>query len=96
MILRVYGTAQAVHPRDAAWQDYEAQFAGNPGTRQFFTLDIGLVQTLCGFAVPLMDFVADRKTLENWAEEQGREGIEAYWARKNALSLDGFDTGIVE
>jgi len=43
-----------------------------------------------------MDFVADRKTLENWAEEQGREGIEAYWARKNALSLDGFDTGIVE
>lgn len=96
LILRVYGNAHAVHPRDAAWPEYVAQFPENPGTRQFFVLDIDLVQTSCGFAVPLMNHVADRDTLDNWAAEQGRDGIEAYWARKNALSLDGFETGIFE
>lgn len=96
LILRVYGTARAVHPRDTEWPDYLAMFPGNIGTRQFVIVDIDLVQTSCGFAVPRMDFVAHRDTLDEWAVKKGDDGIRAYWGEKNALSLDGFETGIFE
>ena len=96
LILRVYGTARAVHPRDAEWQECLALFPENPGTRQFFILDIDLVQTSCGFAVPRMDFIAERSTLDEWAEKKGEEGIKTYWRETNARSIDGFDTGMEE
>jgi hypothetical protein len=96
LILRVYGKAQAVHPRDAAWQEYLAMFPANLGTRQFFILDIDLVQTSCGFAVPRMDFAGDREALDAWAAKKGEVGIRQYWRETNALSLDGFETGIAD
>jgi hypothetical protein len=29
-------------------------------------------------------------------EEMGPDGVRDYWARKNATSIDGFDTGTVK
>lgn len=96
LILRLYGKAQAVHPRDAQWEELQAQFPAMHGTRQFFFLDIELVQTSCGFAVPYMDFAGDRQALENWAEKKGREGLKEYWQQKNVVSLDQQETGIFD
>ncbi len=93
-ILRVYGTARAVHRGDAAWGELAGLFPPLPGARQVFDLAIELVQTSCGMAVPRYDFVAERQDLSRWARRKGEEGLRRYWASKNARSLDGLPTEI--
>ena len=94
LILRLYGTARAVHPRDEQWNHFESMFRQHLGTRQFFVMDIDLVQTSCGEAVPLMDYIDERGSLDTWTENKGREGIEDYWKENNQLSIDGYETAI--
>ena len=57
-------------------------------------MTIDLVQTSCGYAVPLMDFKEERQVLTMWAEKRGEQGIKDYWAEKNQLSIDGKPTGM--
>ncbi|MEL6855435.1 MAG: pyridoxamine 5'-phosphate oxidase family protein [Cyanobacteria bacterium J06607_13] len=92
MILRLYGSARAVYPRDADWQDLIDDFPDLPGTRQLFDLDVELVQTSCGMGVPLYDYQGDRNSLNKWAEKKGPAGIEAYQRQKNQVSIDGLPT----
>lgn len=94
LILRLYGDAQAISPRDTEWAELIAQFPSYAGSRQIYRLRISLVQTSCGYAVPYMGFEAERPTLENWAEKRGRDGLQDYWMEKNTVSLDGKPTGI--
>lgn len=94
LILRLYGQAQAVHPRDKEWTTLSERFPGYTGARQIFVLNITLVQTSCGYAVPFYDYTGERPTLTKWADNRGRDGIRQYWLDKNTLSLDGRDTGI--
>ena len=96
LILRLYGKAEAIHPRDKDWEKYAALFPKDQGSRQFFVLDIELVQTSCGFSVPFYEFVDDRYTLQGWAEKKGPEGIKDYWTEKNQQTIDGFETGIFD
>ena len=96
LILRLYGQAKTIHARDDVWRELVQHFPSYTGARQVFDLDIELVQTSCGFAVPYYDLVGERETLSNWTEKTGRAGIEAYWKRKNVRSLDDKATGIVE
>lgn len=96
LILRLYGHANLVYPRDEAkFSEYLDMFHHQPGTRQFFELTIDAVQTSCGFAVPLFNLKGERDTLSKWAKNKGETGIEAYWEEKNQLSLDGQSTGIL-
>jgi hypothetical protein len=95
LILRLYGTAQAVHPRDDDWQNYLEMFSDTSGARQFFTMDIELVQTSCGFAVPFYEFKEDRKALLEWSDKKGDAGIADYWQERNQQSIDGFPTEIL-
>jgi hypothetical protein len=95
LILRLYGQAEVIHPRDADWDKLIARFPEYHGARQIFRLAIDLVQTSCGYAVPHCDYQGERVTLEKWAEKRGREGVQAYWAEKNTVSLDGQNTGIL-
>ncbi|MDR7091832.1 pyridoxamine 5'-phosphate oxidase family protein [Cellvibrio fibrivorans] len=96
MILRLYGNARAIHHGDLEWNQLYSNFAVTPGARQIFDLQVDLVQTSCGMAVPFFDYVTEREQLTNWAINKGQEGIKAYWKEKNQLSLDGKATGIVE
>lgn len=95
MILRLYGTARVLHPRDVEWAEWLPRFDDLPGARQIFILDIDLVQTSCGMAVPLFDYQGQRQQLVDWAEKKGAEGIAEYWEKKNQISLDGRLTGIM-
>ena len=54
MILRVYGAATVLHPRDPGWRAALGEFPDLAGSRQIFSLSIDLVQTSCGTGVPLM------------------------------------------
>lgn len=95
MILRLYGHAKIFHRRDPGFDQYIGLFPENTGSRQIIEMDVDLVQTSCGFAVPFMDFKGERETLNSWSTKQGQEGIERYWEEKNTKSLDGFETKIL-
>lgn len=95
MILRLYGSATVFHPRDTEWPEKLALFPTMVGSRQVFEMTVDLVQTSCGFGVPLFDYVEDRDNLTNWAVNKGEEGVENYWKEKNQLSMDGKRTGIL-
>lgn len=97
LILRVYGTARTVHPRDAGWDELTGLFPDMAGSRQVFDMAIERVQTSCGTGVPLMSFEAQRgpEELLPFYDEMGPDGVTAYWARKNAVSIDGEATGTV-
>lgn len=96
LILRLYGQARVHHRGDPIWAALAPRLPDLPGARQIFDLKIDLVQTSCGMSIPLFDYQGDRDLLKNWAEKKGADGIRAYWAEKNQLSLDGQPTRIVE
>ncbi len=94
VILRAYGSAEVVTPVDAGWAELNGQFPPERGARQIFDVSVELVQTSCGYAVPFMEFVAERDTLHDWAEARDEAQIRAYWTEKNTHTIDGFATGI--
>lgn len=96
MILRLYGTAKIYHPRDQKYQDFIDLFPETPGSRQVIEMEVDLVQTSCGYAVPFMDYKEDRTVLKDWAQKQGQEKIKTYWEEKNTVSIDGFETRILK
>lgn len=96
LILRLYGKARAVHPRDAEWAGLAALFPALPGSRQIFVLEVDLVQASCGMSVPFFDYLGEREQLSDWAAGIGDEGIRRYWAQNNQLSIDGLQTRILE
>jgi hypothetical protein len=95
LIMRLYGQATAVHPRDARWGELSALFPAYTGARQVFVLDLELVQTSCGYAVPYYKLKGERPTLSKWADNRGVQGIKEYWLEKNTKSLNDKDTGIL-
>lgn len=96
LILRLYGTAKAIHRNDPEWDSLFTLFTPLPGARQIFDVSIDLVQTSCGMAVPCYDYVSDRDLLNNWATQKGDSGIKNYWKDRNQLSLDGKPTKILD
>jgi hypothetical protein len=94
LILRIYGQAQAIHPKDPKWPESYGRFKPIPGARQIFLIKVESVQTSCGMGVPLFEYQGERNQLDAWAEKKGPEGIAQYWRDKNSQSLDGFDTHI--
>ena len=97
LILRLYGTANIIYPRDTKkFETYADMFNHQPGTRQFFELKIDMAQTSCGFAVPLFDLKEERDTLAKWAAKQSNEEVSQYWDDRNQTSLDGKPTNILD
>ena len=94
LILRVYGKARAIHPRDSEWAEHITRFPEYPGARQIFLLEVESAQTSCGSAVPNYQYQADRDELINWAEKMGEDGVEKYWKEKNQFSIDEKPTEI--
>ena len=70
LIFRIYGRGRAVLPQDEGWSALLSQFTVLPGTRQIFVVDIGSVQTSCGWGVPLMLFDKERQTLSKYHAQQ--------------------------
>ena len=96
MIMRAYGTARTIHPRDADWAALNTHFDDFDGARQLYDMTVEMLQTSCGYAVPFFDHAGPRDTLEKWTEDRGPDGIRAYWAEQNATTLDGAPTGILD
>lgn len=97
LIMRLYGHGRTIRRGSDEYQSLLSAEYGDVeplGARQMVLLEVDMVQTSCGYGVPLQDYVGERPTMDRWAEAKGPEGIEAYWHEKNVVSLDGFPTGL--
>jgi hypothetical protein len=88
----LYGKGFAVLRDSPRWDEFAAHFTIHPSTRQIIVADIQLVQSSCGFGVPLYSYEGDRDLHFAWAEKQGEAGLQAYMEAKNLISLDGLPT----
>lgn len=95
-ILRLYGKGKEIKEGDDSWKELISLFPETPGTRQIFDITIESAQTSCGMSIPYFEFKGERNDLNNWASEQGKEGIKNYWTNKNQQSIDGLPTKILE
>lgn len=99
MILRLYGHGRVVKRGGAEYARLlAAKFGGvePAGARQMVMLDVDLVQTSCGYAVPHFEYQEERPGLTRWAESKGEEGLEDYRREKNTVSIDGLPTGLFD
>ena len=93
-ILRLYGKGFTVLPGTAEWEQYSPHFKLYPSTRQLIIADIDLVQTSCGFGVPLYEYTGERDIHFEWAEKKGAGGLLEYIQQNNLKSLDNLPTSI--
>ena len=96
MIMRAYGTAKCIHPRDDDFGELNAMFPPLIGARQIYDMHVDMMQTSCGFAVPFFDHVGPRDVLKDWTTNKGPDGIAEYWRDRNQTTLDGFPTHILD
>jgi hypothetical protein len=96
LILKLYGDAKAIHPRDKEWDEMCGYFDTFVGTRQFFELNISLVLTSCGYGVPRYEYMSERDTLIKWGDNLGDAGVKKYWKEENQVSLDGKKTYVLD
>ena len=103
LIMRLFGSAKIYHPEEKPFTEIKAKFENEDlavfkqsfgdglGIRQMIELKIDLVQTSCGWGVPLMEYKGNRDLLPKWAKAKGEEGIQKYWKEKNQVSIDGLE-----
>jgi predicted pyridoxine 5'-phosphate oxidase superfamily flavin-nucleotide-binding protein len=88
-IVRLHGRGEPVLPDDPRFAGLASHFGRRPGVRSVMLVEVGRISDSCGYGVPLMDFVGDRDVFELWAAKKGENGLIAYRAEKNAVSVDG-------
>lgn len=92
LILRLYGKGFTVLPNTPEWEQFAPHFNLFPSTRQLIMAHIDLVQTSCGFGVPMYEFAGNRDTHFEWVERKGEKGLAEYIQQNNLRSLDGLPT----
>lgn len=88
-IVRLHGRGRVCLPGSPEYGDVTARHPASLSTRCVVVVEVERVSDSCGYGVPLMDLVGERDQLERWALSKGEQGLVAYRAEKNALSLDG-------
>ena len=88
-ISRIFGRGTVNPLGTSRFDELASEFPALPGRRSIIEVEVERVTTSCGYAVPLMDLVDERDRLRAWADKKGDDGIVAYWASKNAESIDG-------
>jgi hypothetical protein len=88
-IVRLHGRGTVRRPGEAGFDELAALFPPLPGVRSVIDVDVTRVSSSCGYAVPRMDLVDERDRLIDWAERRGPDGVAAYQADRNAVSVDG-------
>lgn len=88
-IVRVHGRGTVHLPGEPEFQDVVARHPAHPSTRAVVVVDVERVSDSCGYGVPVMELVGERDLLRLGAEKRGPQGLAAYRAEKNAVSVDG-------
>ncbi|MEM7439293.1 MAG: pyridoxamine 5'-phosphate oxidase family protein [Pseudomonadota bacterium] len=98
-ILRLYGTGATHQKGTESYNDLLTRFwegSAPRNARAIVTLDVDMVQTSCGYGVPLFDYQGERDALTVWADARSDEKLVEYRKEKNSRSIDGFETGLID
>ncbi|KAJ2240982.1 hypothetical protein GGI13_007492 [Coemansia sp. RSA 455] len=95
--MRLFGTGTVYEPGspefDSLFEQHYSKEWKDPGhfnfVRSIIDVKLHLVGQSCGFAVPFMDFKADRPTLVNHLKNKSTDSLMSSCRRDNTLSLDG-------
>lgn len=87
-ILRLHGRGRVVEPSEREYQDLAPHFPEYESARSIIVVELERVCDSCGYAVPLMNYEADRQQLAKWAAHKGPAGLKAYREEKNRRSVD--------
>ncbi len=96
-IMRLYGTGETLGWESDEFKELITKYYDNAtplGARQIMKLRLDLVQTSCGYGVPLFHYQGERTAIENWHENKGPDGIQSHWKEENLSSMDGLPTGL--
>jgi hypothetical protein len=90
-IVRLYGKGRIVLTQDPEFAALRPAFPKQRITAQraIVLVELDRVSDSCGYAVPLMDFVADRTVLDLRQEKKGAAAYRVYPETTNAHSIDG-------
>ena len=90
-IVRLHGRGRAVLAGDPEFAQLRPLFAKDreQGQRAVVVVDVERVADSCGYAVPLLDFVADRDVLDRSQSRREPSYYETYAVERNATSIDG-------
>jgi len=81
MIMRLYGKGKVIKRKDPEFAQYSQYFENQqydkprfgPWLRQLVLMDVELVRSSCGEAVPFFDYKGEREILHDWAEGKRKE-----------------------
>jgi hypothetical protein len=88
-IVRLQGTGTASPADSPEAAPFLERLPHQVGARSVIVVDVTRIASSCGYAVPLMEFVGERRALTAWAEKKGEEGLAEHRAKKNATSISG-------
>jgi hypothetical protein len=93
-IVRLHGRGRAVLADQAEFATLRTEFGKDrtAGQRSVIVVDVDRVADSCGYAVPRLDFVADRDVLDLHHIKKPDGFFDEYWDAKNAASIDGLST----
>ncbi|MEU4469836.1 pyridoxamine 5'-phosphate oxidase family protein [Micromonospora sp. NPDC023888] len=91
-IVRLQGQGRSVAVTEDGFADRLAEFPAPPGVhgvRAVIIVEVERISDSCGFAVPLMDFRAERDLLLTSHSRRTADDLAVYRATRNAASIDG-------
>lgn len=88
-VVRLHGRGTVVRPGEEFYDEVVSRHPPHPSTRAVVLVAVERVSDSCGYGVPVMDLVEERDLLRLTAERKGPDGMSAYRADKNAVSIDG-------
>lgn len=92
-IVRLHGRGRVVPATDPEFAELRPLFGKERtvGQRSIIVVDLTRIADSCGYSIPQLDFRSDRDVLDRVQERSAQDDdyFPDYWARKNAVSIDG-------
>jgi hypothetical protein len=77
-VVRLHGRGEVLPTADAG-----------TGVRAVVRVHVERISDSCGYGVPTFQYVGERPQRDAWLERKGPDGVRAYVAERNAVSIDG-------
>ena len=87
-IVRLYGQGRVIEPDQAEFANLASHFPEQEAARTIILIEVSRISDSCGYAVPLLQYEADRSQLVGWAHKLGPEGLKTYRQKNNLESID--------
>jgi predicted pyridoxine 5'-phosphate oxidase superfamily flavin-nucleotide-binding protein len=88
-VVRLHGRGRVVSIYDDEYAAWAPRFPANPAARAVIVVDVTRVSSSCGYALPLLEPVAERDVLTPNMDRRGPDGVVDYRRQKNRRSIDG-------